>query len=142
MLPVIQGLFSLFYSPRRPKRKFIWPKIDYHPIHGFPGKVDRPKLRINTVFPSQPKFLSQLSGPLDRHIVAKPIYQRAWEQRKTKSYYNVDMVTQISKHSYRPIQEKRYTFRSGGKISSRSQPHQRTKNTFYDTIIEERIPRF
>lgn len=147
MHSLITALTSLLYSSWRPMRKYIFPKIDYHPIFGYPGKVDNPKINIRTYIPSKIPYIDHLNGPLDRHITNSSLYQRAWEQRKRKSYFNVDFTGQISKYSYRPIQEKRWRSLRGYYISSRSEPipgtaseyrnrpiHKETVDNFYKNI--------
>lgn len=124
MLPILEQMFSFFYRSRTPPHQFVHDKIDYHPIYGFPGKVDNPKQRVKTHLGQKIPWTDHLINThLGHHFINTPVYKKAWEERKRGSYYNVGKLEQLSPYQYRPIIEKRRRFLSGGEQSSRNFPN-------------------
>ena len=132
---LITSFLQTFNSSWYPRQEYFHDKIDYHPIHGQPGKVDRPKNHIKTYFGNQIPYIDRLNGPLDRHITSSAVYKQAWAERKRGSYYNLDLGTQISPYRNRPFQERRGDFIDGKKTSSRYPPQSRYRRTkYYETL--------
>ena len=147
-----QLLLSLLKPPQQaiPQKK-IFPKANYHPLQGQPEKVDRPTLGsvFKTSLPSAPPFIgTHLNGSdLKRHFVASTAYQLAYNQRKSKSFYNEGgTIEQISFESRnRPWQEKRLHLMSTNNkpmvVSSRS-PRESFENKFFSTAKGTCLPRY
>jgi len=119
LFAIIGSIISLFDTPRRNIQEFFFPKVDYNVIYGIPGKVDRPGVNVRTWFGSPIPEIEKLNGRLDTHIVGKPLYRMAYNQRLKKSFYNTETGTQISPYSKRIIGDQRLKYLSGKSASAR-----------------------
>ena len=145
---ISQLILSLFHPPQKAiPKKTIFPKANYDMIKGIPEKVDRPTLPFKTVLPSpNPWIGTHLNGAsLDRHIVASKTYKLAYNQRKSKSYYNERGPNEQIAFEWRnrPWQEKRLHFQSNNgsakSVSSRN-PGVLFENNFFSTARGRHLP--
>jgi len=111
---------SIVYTPIQ---EYNMDKRFYHPLYGNPAVVERPYININTNFVAPNPDVERLRGDLSTHIVATPEYARLWDQQKRLSWYNDDLLTQLSPYQYRPIRGMQGNFLNGTTISSRDQRH-------------------
>lgn len=138
MLHLVENFYSLFAGTHQNRREVIFDAGDYHPLYGQPGKVDHPKIRINTFWPTPPN-LDRVAGDLDRHPISSPLYQQAWERRKKESYYENPIRYQLGPDVQPPIIGKELIF-LGNKRTSRDRAGQTRPHLFYATTQNERMP--
>lgn len=126
-------------SSRPPSQKYFFPISDYNPLHGMQRKVDNPQVNLNTSWPTATKYLDQLNGNREKHIILHPAYQIEFLNRKYDAMHIVPRYTQLDPY-YQPVIPSQKGRLHGTKLDSREGYTGKTPDTFYNTVLSLKQP--